>query len=216
MSIPISELVPTQDYIRNEKQIPGMVEHVGSDGIFSMESIEAHCADNAIPHALMRIVQFEDGALFLSDGHHRAIGILEGGRNELHPDEFFVERWKYQDYNDIVFTYPDGKWMGWITPHDPWQEVRLPELGKFKFEVQRIWKDDGPESATQYINENRHLYCKKRTVNSIAQLVGSYVASAQITEADNAPKVNNTPSAFDHPRQGYSDPNVMAGWSGLS
>jgi len=174
MSIPIAELVPTQDYIRNEKQIPGMIKWVEGGGIFDQDSIEAHLPNSSVPHSLMRIVQFDDGALFLSDGHHRTIGILEGGRDELHKDEFFIERWSYQDYMDVVFTYPDGKWMGWITPHDPWKEIRLPELSNFKFEVKKIWKDDGEGAALRYIQENKEKYCKPRTINSIRQLVDNY------------------------------------------
>lgn len=226
MSIPISELVPTQDYIRNEKQIPGMVKHVEDGGIFDQAAIEAHLPNSVIRHSLMRIVQFDDGALFLSDGHHRVIGILEGGRDTLHRDEFFVERWSYQDYLDIVFTYPNGDWMGWITPHDPWQEIRLPELASYKFEVKRIWKNDGEEAAIEYIKGNKDKYCKKRTITSIQQLVDNYqevskthgIYSDKYKALTEHQKENQTnpPRAFDQDRIDYSDPLILSGWSGLS
>lgn len=175
MTIAISEIVPTQDYIRNEKQVPGMTKFVDGGGVFTQEIIESHNPNSHTRHSLIRLTQFDDGALFLSDGHHRAIAMLEAGRDVLHPDEFFVERWSYEAYKEIVFTYPDGKWMGWITPHDPRKEIRLPDLSDFKFQVKALFQREGVDAATEYINANKSKYCRPRRIRTIEELLDNYL-----------------------------------------
>lgn len=179
MTITISDIVPTQDYIRNEKQIPGMIKFIKSGGFFTKEAIESHKPNSSFPHSLIRLSQFDDGTLFLSDGHHRVIAMLAGGRDELHSDEFFIERWSYAAYQEVVFTYPDGRWMGWITPHNPWEEIRLPELGDFKFQVKAIWIRDGADAALDYIQSNKSKYCKPRTIRTIQELYENYMQMSQ-------------------------------------
>lgn len=175
MTIAISEIIPTQDYIRNEKQVPGMTMFVEGGGIFTQKTIESYKPNSATPHSLIRLTQFDDGALFLSDGHHRTIAMLEAGREVLHVDEFFVERWSYEAYQEIVFTYPDGKWMGWITPHNPWKEIRLPDLSEFKFQVKALFYNEGEEAAKEYIRANKSKYCRPRTINTIQELADNYL-----------------------------------------
>ena len=186
MTIHISQIIPTQDYIRNEKQIPGMTKFVSEDGIFTKEAIESYKPNANTPHLLMRLTQFEDGKLFLGDGHHRIIGMVEAGREQLHRDEFFIERWNYEAYQEIVFTYPDGKWMGWITPHDPRTEIRLPDLSEFKFHVKALFKREGEEVARKFILANKSKYCRPREVQTVQDLYENYLkmkaSSGTLTE----------------------------------
>lgn len=173
----LKNIIPTQDYIRNELQIPNMIEFVQAGNYFTQEALDSY--DPSSKHSLIRLTQFENGALFLADGHHRAIAILAGGRDELDASEFFIEEWTYSAYQEIVFTYPDGSWMGWVTPHDPLKQLRIPQLFAFKSEVKEIWSKDGEEAAIQFIRNNPGKYCKSRNINTIKELYENYLESCQ-------------------------------------
>lgn len=175
MTIAIHDIIPTQDYIRNERQVPCMIDFVSTGGIFTEDVIESYKPNSSMPHSLIRLTQFDDGALFLSDGHHRVIAMLESGREVLQVDEFYIERWSYEAYQEVIFTYPNGKWMGWVTPHDPWKEIRLPDLSEFKFQVKALFHREGEESALKYIKSNRSKYCRPRTVHTIQELADNYL-----------------------------------------
>lgn len=169
--IPLNIIIPTQDFIRNTRQIPDMVKFVKKEGYFTEEVVKNNIDEN---DDLIRLTQFEDGKLYLSNGHHRLVAMVEAGRKELHEDEFYVERMDYSAFSEIVFER-QGKWLGWVTPHDPRIEVRMPNLESFKYQAKFIYNSKGKDNAINFVNLNKFKYCKSRKVFSVEQLHLNYI-----------------------------------------
>lgn len=162
--ISIDDLVVTQSGFRNEDQIQGMIDFVAKGGTFDHASLSLHSDGKDV--RLINIARFENGRLFIHDGHHRIAAIYLGGRKYITDKEFKIQDWKYSDYTDINFK------VGWVTPYDPRIEVRLPDYQIFKMKVQ--WSLGNSESYARYIiNESRVLqaYCKPRTVLTIQDVL---------------------------------------------
>lgn len=172
----LNDLIVTQDSVRNERQIPPMAEFVRSGGLFTQEKMSDFAknypdlASKYTPPPLMKISKTEDGVLYLVDGHHRAISIFLSERTELDPSEYVVRDWTYQDYLDIVFLYPDGGWMGWVTPMDLKTEVRWPDISDFKDRVKSVYYEQGQAKAEEYILANKYYYAFPRLVSSVEEI----------------------------------------------
>ena len=166
--IKFNDLIVTQLSVRNIGQIPGMAKFVQDGGVFTKESLKQYAEQHG-EHAspLVQINRFEDGGLYILDGHHRGVGILAGGRDRFLPEEYRLLTHTYQDLLDIVFLRPDGSWLGWITPFDPRTHVRLPDVKLFKDQVSEIYQHYGAEKAIEFIRANPDLYSISRTSCSI-------------------------------------------------
>jgi len=68
----IDKLGITQDHLRNPEQIPGMIDFAVSGGHFNKESLLDF---RDMPENLVEVSRFEDGALYLRNGHHRVVAI---------------------------------------------------------------------------------------------------------------------------------------------
>lgn len=172
----LHDLFVMQSGLRNAEQIGNMVEFVRSGGIFDKAALLLPYANaNVLQPPLIKIARFEDGALGIHDGLHRSFSIWKAGRKVLLPEEYEIEDWRYEDYNEINFA------NGWYTPFDPRREVRLPDLNSFKKKVREIL--DGPdmlaldmgspraeEEAIAFIMKNSGLYKTPRTAWKIGEI----------------------------------------------
>lgn len=172
----LSDLFVMQSGLRDASQIDAMIEFVRSGGIFDKTVLLSRYAKPPVPEPpLIKITRFEDGALGIHDGLHRAFSIWKAGRKILLPEEYEFEDWRYEDYNEINFA------NGWYTPFDPRREVRLPDLSGFKKKIREIL--DGPdmlaldmgsaraeEEAIQFIMKNSGLFKLPRTVWKIGEI----------------------------------------------
>lgn len=171
--ISISAITVTQEGVHTAGQIPNMIEHVQNGGFFTQELLNEFADiyhSGTKPSGVIKITQFEDGNLFLQDGHHRTLSIYLGGRAYLDPSEFIFEHWKYSDYLEINF---DNKW---VTPIDVKTQVRQANFKDFKTKALWRYEEHGPEVATEYIKSNSGLYLRERSVYSIVDLAKIYEA----------------------------------------
>ena len=121
--IAIRNIYVTQNGLRDPGQLDRMVSFVKNGGIFDTSSIKEFGGECA---KLMHIAEFEDGRLFVVDGHHRLVAMSLGGRNYIHVSECQVRQWKYSDF---IEANPSA---GWITPFDPRTHLRINQLGEIK------------------------------------------------------------------------------------
>ena len=167
----LARLLITQEYARNWEQLPAMIDFVKLGGFFTREVLDAFANDkNLKPSPLIQLSKFEDGEIFLHDGHHRCASIWCGGRSNLNEAEYHVTNWKYSDYLDIVFTDEKNEWMGWVTPFNIKEEMRLPDFKKFKDQVFDIYWQQSPQHAKHFVLTNKHLYAKKRELHYLPEL----------------------------------------------
>lgn len=154
----IEECFITQQGLRNVSQLKSMVEFVKGGGHFNKDGLKA-------PGPLIHIVRFEDGQLYIQDGHHRMCAMVLADRPFLWGDEYVVEDWEYQDYKDVNSD------VGWLTPYDPRIEVRYPDYSDYKHEVQSYLNKKGKSVAIEYINHHSHLYSCQRNFYHIRALI---------------------------------------------
>jgi hypothetical protein len=174
----LDNVLVTQEDARNLTQIPGMIEFVKSGGSFNRATLDAWAAGHGLnPSPLIKISVFEDGQVYLHDGHHRAVSIWCAGREFLQPEEFEVRHWQYSAYTEIAFIDEEGyhgrkkgDWMGWVTPFDIATEMRLPDIKEFKDHVKDIYYKQSPQHAIHYILTNSRLYKRPREIFYLPEL----------------------------------------------
>lgn len=161
----------TQHDIRNVEQIPAMIEHVSHGGYFNDETLAAYANEHGIRKApVIDISKFDDGYLAIHNGHHRAVAIWLGGRDYLREDEYRISKWTHDEYDDIVFNNEDGNWVGWLTPFDVHNEVRIAELADYKQKVQKVFDKHGESAAKDWIRNNKHEYLVKKHIDSVPDM----------------------------------------------
>lgn len=160
-----SEIIVTQDSLRNAAQLPDMVEFLTVGGIFNKEAMASFQRSHpeSYTNGLIQLVQFEDGKIFVHDGHHRMVAMHLARRNYLYESEYEITQWTYEQYEAINFE------VRWVTPYHPGFFVRLPDYRAFKKDV------DGQmaisqEAAAEFIRLNKHKYCKPRNIWYIEQI----------------------------------------------
>ena len=166
-----------QNELRNEWQLPKMIQLIKEGGRFDTESlIEYHRSQPYanLPHdkavgGLIEISAFPDGAFYLHNGHHRAVAIHLAGREFLYDDEFYVKQWEYRDYDSIVFHNPDGSWRGYVTPLDIRVEARKKDIGHFKDKVRKIYCKLGEQFAIRHIQNSKGLYTTAKRYYTVPQ-----------------------------------------------
>jgi hypothetical protein len=147
-----------------------MVQFVRDGGIFDMPTLVGRDPSHT---DLIKLVRFEDGCVFVHDGHHRATAIWLGGRHVLDPCEFAIRDRKYIDYLEPNFLKPDESWLGWVTPFDPRTEVRCADFGRFKEKVRVLFYEKGEDVARHYISLHTGYKATKKfdTVPQLADYV---------------------------------------------
>lgn len=158
MALRIEECFISQQGLRNVGQLADMVTFIKKGGRFNKESLNP-------PGPLIHIVRFEDGQLYIQDGHHRVCAMVLADRPFLWDDEYCIEDWKYEQYLEINFD------CNWVTPYDPRIEVRYPDYGNYKEEVQKQIDNHGYTNAERFIEMYSHLYCCQRNFYHIRALV---------------------------------------------
>lgn len=166
--IPFKQINVTQASIRNHDQIRGMSIFVQDGGVFDRNALNKYSQkQNKKPSPLVQLNLFEDDSLFLLDGHHRSIGILEGGRTHFEDNEVTILKYTYREFAEIAFLKPSGEWMGWVTPFDPRTHVRLPDIKDFKEKVKDIYYDQSPDHARHLILTRPDLYRQERLAKTV-------------------------------------------------
>ena len=151
----IEDCFVSQQGLRNVGQLVAMVEFIKDGGRFNPEGLKPPGAP------LIHIVRFEDGQLYIQDGHHRMCAMVLADRPFLWPDEYWIEDWKYEQYLEVNTS------VNWVTPYDPRTEVRYPDYSEYKAMVREI-----PEVTIEgFIQANRNQYCCQRNFYHIRALV---------------------------------------------
>lgn len=166
-NLPVSDLLVTQDGLRDYEQLKRMTNFVRAGGLFD----DATLGSYAIRHDLSKvaprieIARFEDNIMAVHNGHHRIMSIYFGRRDKkLHPTEFFIKDWRYRDYKDIVLPY-------WVTPFDVMDELRVHELHEWKDEVHKYYELHGEPATEKFILQNKQRYAYKRgTIYTVGDL----------------------------------------------
>ena len=152
MMLKLSEIHVTQNSVRNWQRVVDMISFVESGGAFTPEHVERYHQDETT-FPLVKIKRMPDGALYLHDGHHRALALYFGGREHFLPEEYTLHEWpSYESFMETNFK------VGWVTPLDIRLEVRHPDIVPFKTAVLGL---PVSEQATYNAN-NKHLYCQER------------------------------------------------------
>lgn len=168
----LNKLFVTQHSLRNLEQLPAMIEFVRDNKVFDAESLGAYAIIHGLrPAPLIEIAQFEDGAYYLHNGHHRAVACYLGRESQrIMPSEYFIRQWKYSDYTDIVLPH-------WVTPFDPRIETRNAELKEWKDAVRvntELFGNNPELFGENYIIDmilrNKQLYSQPRRMNTVGDL----------------------------------------------
>lgn len=174
-TLPISDLLVTQDGLRDYEQFKRMVNFVRTGGLFNDETLGSYAIRHNLSKVAPRIeiARFEDNIMAVHNGHHRIMSIYFGRRSkELHPSEFFIREWRYRDYKDIVLPY-------WVTPFDVMDELRVHELHDWKDEVRRYRDVHGDSATEKFILQNKSRYAYKRgriyTVGDLSEVIKTRV-----------------------------------------
>ena len=149
----INDLIITQEELRNYDHFHKMLDHALCNGIFDTEYLSQFKS-----YQLIKLSQFEDDKIYVHDGHHRCAAIWLSGRDTLHDDEYEIEFYNYKNY------MRPKKSTGWFTPFDPRKEVRLADFISFKLKAEKS------ENLKEYVDKNRHMYCKPRTYTKISEM----------------------------------------------
>lgn len=150
--IKIDSLIPTQAGLRNLTKLMGMTDAVRSGKVFN----------DSKPIDLSR---FEDGQIYVHNGHHRVVACLMGERLELADDEYKITEWKYARYLEINFE------VHFVTPFDPLTEVRKANFKGFWEAVADVRIQQGEDEARLFIHRHRYLYCQPRNVWSVRDVM---------------------------------------------
>jgi len=153
----ISQLMVTHNHLRHKENLHEMIRFVSEGGIWTKGHLEQYSREKGLDRVspLIQLSQFDDGKLFLHDGHHRVVSTFLAGRDVLESTEYEISNWKYPDYLEI------NHGNGWYTPFDPRIHTRTPDFGKFKKIARERFADD-PIGAEKWILENQNLYREDR------------------------------------------------------
>lgn len=149
----LCSLVPTHNRLRN----PHMIQ-VFRDEILSQKSGK--------PKSIVfkhKITIFEcNGVKFLHDGHHRICAYYSIGFYSKNYRDFLIEEDKiYHQVVDIDFFTKPNIAAGWVTPYNPFAQVRTPDFFHLK-----------PKLFENYSTIERllPLYTEPREVKTIDEL----------------------------------------------
>jgi len=171
MPIEIENLIVTQDTIPVGATFRQMIKFVRQNGYFTEEVLPSHFFESKRPKLsgdkpkLIGITRFEDGKLYLHDGHRRTCAIVLGSRNYLRDDEYFIKDMTYSLYSEINFD------VGFVTPFDPRVEVRVNNFSRYKNTVMDLWQQGRIDEALAYIKEHKNWYARPREHTSVYEIL---------------------------------------------
>jgi hypothetical protein len=152
------------DEIRHKHQVVEMSWLVRAGLFWTSDVLRTHADQHHTPvPRLIAIARFPDGRLMIRDGHHRCLATYIGDRAYLRHDEYVVETYTYEMYEEINFE------AGFVTPFDPRTEVRVPDFTAFRQEVFRLYAHN-PDEAIAFIRQNKARYARPHTRSNLAQL----------------------------------------------
>lgn len=156
-------LIPTHNELRDQKSVRSFVSFLKEGRIYRGQ-------DKPIA-----INKFEDGKLYVRDGHHRVCAAIIVGIDSLLDCEYEVEEFKYADY------MCENLRNGFLTPFDPRTQCRLSNFFDFKNQATQLLEDanrfmDFPIRADHsevhnFISNNHAKYREARRVKSFVELV---------------------------------------------
>ena len=88
----VEECFVSQHGLRNVGQLHDMINFIKYGGRFNKEGLNPS-------GPLIQITKFEDGQMYIQDGHHRLCAIILAGRPFLFGDEYEIRDWKYSQFN---------------------------------------------------------------------------------------------------------------------
>jgi SAM-dependent methyltransferase len=140
----LHQIQPTQHGLRSEEQeLLRLQAYVQGMGQFPK------------PIAINR---FEDGALYVRDGHHALEIAKRLGMGPLEPGRHFVmEQHTYDQYGRIHFG------QGWITPFDPRQSLRLAQLNGYRWLINYLRGTSNDETVRRFIHAHPESYSIARS-----------------------------------------------------
>lgn len=150
----IKDLKFTQLGLRQYDQLDQMVSFVKSGGIYTQAELDKFTGIQSTN--LIGISRFEDGELYVHDGHHRVVSILLSGvRDYLYPEEYIITDYTYFQYNRPNFK------NNWYTPFDPKTQLRIADFFKYREKIKNLTAID-EKKAIDYIAETREEYLVKK------------------------------------------------------
>lgn len=152
--IKIKDLKITQYGLRNRGQLQGMIDFVRGGGCFNKQSL-------LIPGPLVQLAVFEDGEVYIADGHHRIAAMIMAGREEMFDEEYTTVNWKYSEYTDINLN------CGWVTPFDPRVELRIADYAEYKADISKVSLFE----AKEFIRTNKAMYVVPKKISTISELI---------------------------------------------
>jgi len=162
----IIDLLVTQNILRNFDQIDGMIEHVNHDGLWTTKVLNSFNRD-FVEH-LIAISEFPDGSKYIRDGHHRCVATYMSGRDYLLDNEYIITPMTYDQYMSVNFD------VGWVTPFNPIDDVRLSDFMDFKKLVLYMRSDHTDEEVIEFIRLNKFKYACPRMMNTVSDLISLY------------------------------------------
>lgn len=131
MSIQIVDLVVTQEGLRDFSKFLSMIDRL-IDG------------ESLTPIKVSRI----RGRLFIHDGHHRVCAYWCHGIRVLEDNQYMLKDYDLEDYTFVNYH------KGWLTPFDPFQQVRITDLGDVKQRIDKYLLEQTKQDANQISNMN--------------------------------------------------------------
>lgn len=168
----LKNLMVLQADLRHQADIQTMAEYVKNGGYWTKECLKEYSKSQKLTRIspVITISQFEDGLQFIHDGLHRSVATWLGGRDYLHPDEFVLTNWKYEEYEEVS---PQNNWY---TPFNPKIHLRVADLSSFKKEAKEKFKTD-PDTATAsewlLSNMDKFRIIRSGSIQNIPQFIHS-------------------------------------------
>jgi hypothetical protein len=138
-----------------------MMDFVADGGIWTETALQRHAVLNRLPApSLIQLSQLlavphNPTMLLVQDGHHRLVATRVAGRDFLHPEEYRVTQWSFEDYLAINFS------CGWVTPFDPRTHARIADFAAWRQQVLELAIKDA-RRAERLIREQPEAYCERR------------------------------------------------------
>ena len=150
--LPLARLIPTQGDVRCPARVRELVA-----------ALRVGCLVTT-PDNPIRIARFEDGALYVHNGHHRVTACVLAGREVLQPTEYAIQDWTYAQYQEINWS------AHYLTPFHPPTETRVADLTRFRTAVAFVETRAGRLAAEAFIYRHTHLYKRRRCVATFVEL----------------------------------------------
>lgn len=172
---PLSDLLVMQSDLRHWDDLKSMIAYVQKGGFWTPEYLSEYAKEKGLDRIspIIALSRFEDGSIFLHDGHHRCVATWLGGRDYLRSDEYTRSDWTYDDYLEIA---PHN---GWYTPFDPRTHVRTADFGAFKKEA-RIRFNQDPMEAVDWLYEHMGDFRTPRTLSYLPELAANIQAQKRL------------------------------------